>query len=533
MPAAAAAAAPAHQLLIEHIATASIQPSPSNPRKTFKGIEELAEDLRQRGILQPLRVRPKGQGYELVFGERRWRAAKLAKLEAVPAIVEPLGDQEALELMLVELAQTENVHPVEEAEAYRELHEKHKLSIEEIAAKVGKSKATVYARMKLCSLPEAARKAALAGELPASHALLIARIPDAKLQAAATKEILTGGRDKEALSYREAVDLVQRDYMLRLDEAPFDRADATLVAAAGACTVCPKRTGNQKELFADVKSADVCTDPKCYQGKVEALWQIKKKEAEKAGQKVIEGKAADKLFYANGSMTYGAELQPLDGEVWVGDRQKKIAQLVGKDVKPVLARDPTGAIRELVPKSVVEKATREASPKAARPERSGPSPEVEMRRKLELRRRVVALAMGKIIAAVKGKSPAKLWRHVLEDVLEGGGYHDAAESAAKRRGLEVKRGASGTVDYEAALAKAAEKYDDSQVVGLVFELLCSSNATGGSWSSTYGASFLRATKFAGVDLKKLEAVAKEAAKAKAAPKAKSEKAAAPKAKKAS
>lgn len=355
------AAAAKSVLTITMVHVDDIRPSPSNPRKTFKAIDELAENIKTHGIKVPLRLRPapdKEAGasfYELVFGERRWRAAKKAGLKEVPAILEEMTDAAALELMLIELAQTSDVHPVEEAEAYRELHEKHHLSVEEIAAKVGKSKRVVYERMQLCRLAEAVKKAALEGRLPASHAVLIARIPDKKLQAEALKQMT---ENDEVMSYRDAADLVHRKFMLQLGSAPFDTADEKLLPLAGSCAKCPKRTGNQRELFSDVKSPDVCTDTVCFEKKVAAAAEVKLKVVEEKGREVLRGEKASKLFDEdyNGDkvLAHNSGFVPLEsGTRYIDGRgYVDVAAAVKKDPKikiVAVAHPETGKIIEVVP----------------------------------------------------------------------------------------------------------------------------------------------------------------------------------------
>lgn len=360
------------ELKVEMLATGQIRPSPFNPRKNFKDVAELAANFRATGgIKVPLRVRPvegdkTQRGYELVFGERRWRAAQVAELAEVPVIVEAMTDAQALELMLVELAQTSGVHPVEEAVAYKQLHEGTKesagLSVEEIAAKVGKSESHVRGRIKLVDLAEPVRKAALAGDLPATHALLIARVP-AKLQVEAMKAIL-GEEEEGPLTYRDAVALVHRKFMLALAGAPFDTADAELVKAAGSCTKCPKRTGNQVELFADVKSPDTCTDTTCFGSKVAAAAEGKLKAEETKGHEVLRGNKALSIFREdyNGNRVLGHDsgfvpLQP--GSQYVPDRGYiDVAAAVKKDpkIKVVSVAHPdTGKLMELVPAKALPK----------------------------------------------------------------------------------------------------------------------------------------------------------------------------------
>ncbi len=146
---------------VQLIELARIDDSPSNPRKTFRDLQEPADDIRRRGVLQPVLVRPAGERYELVFGTRRVRAARLAGVGAIPATVRSMTDAEVLEPHLIEHAQRADIHPLEEADGSRALHEPHGLAIEAIAARTGKSTAHLYARLTLCALGPAGRTAVL------------------------------------------------------------------------------------------------------------------------------------------------------------------------------------------------------------------------------------------------------------------------------------------------------------------------------------------------------------------------------------
>jgi ParB family chromosome partitioning protein len=154
---------------VEMLPLALVRESPSNPRKTFTGIDELAEDVKLRGILQPVLVRAAGsKEYELVFGARRFRAAKAAGMEAIPAFVRALTDEETLEIQLVENSKRADIHPLEEADGYHLLHEKYGHSVDEIAAKVGKSAAPCTSASSAAEAVPAGREAFLAGKLSAS-----------------------------------------------------------------------------------------------------------------------------------------------------------------------------------------------------------------------------------------------------------------------------------------------------------------------------------------------------------------------------
>lgn len=334
--------------------------SKSNPRKSFDkaALAELAESIKRHDVLQPILVRPNGgEKFEVVAGERRFRAAKDAGLTDIPATVRTLTDAEVLEIQVVENLQRADLHELEEAEGYEQLlkcahADGKKYSVEEIAAKVGKSRSYVFARLKLTALCPEARKAFYAGELDASRALLIARIGHHDTQRQALKAIVEGRyKGDEPMSYREAHQHILQNYMLALREAPFDTKDEKLLPKAGACGPCPKRTGNQADLFGDVKSADVCTDPKCFDDKRQAHYLVAARALEAKGNKVITGEAAKKAFpHWDSGSNYSREqlsggYQRLDDTSYASGRSRKVADLLGAEYKPILVQHPgTGQI---------------------------------------------------------------------------------------------------------------------------------------------------------------------------------------------
>src|SRR5687768_11752058 len=131
----------------QYVPVAQLHPSPTNPRKTFADLDDMAASVKQHGVLEPLRARPVPNGaepsFEIVFGERRWRAAGMAGLETLPVVVKEMTDLEVLDAQIQENLQRADLHPLEEAESYRRLREVHGFGIDELAAKVGKSKAYV------------------------------------------------------------------------------------------------------------------------------------------------------------------------------------------------------------------------------------------------------------------------------------------------------------------------------------------------------------------------------------------------------
>lgn len=149
-----------------------IEPNRSQPRKNFddETISALADSIKQHGILQPLLVRPYGNGYQIVAGERRWRAARMLGMSEVPVQIKELSDSEAMQIALIENLQRENLNPIEEAQGYYELTESFGMTQDEIAKTVGRSRSAVANAMRLLSLPEEIRQMLEDGELSVGHA---------------------------------------------------------------------------------------------------------------------------------------------------------------------------------------------------------------------------------------------------------------------------------------------------------------------------------------------------------------------------
>jgi ParB family chromosome partitioning protein len=170
---------------VQKLFVSQIQANPDQPRKQFDqtALEELAASIKQYGVLQPIIVSPKGTGYEIIAGERRWRASKLAGRETVPAIVREKAELEKLEIALIENVQRVDLSPLEQAVSIEYLHEQFNLSYQEIAAKLGKAIPTVNNIVRLLGLPEAARDALQAGRISEGHARAILSLkgqPDAQ-----------------------------------------------------------------------------------------------------------------------------------------------------------------------------------------------------------------------------------------------------------------------------------------------------------------------------------------------------------------
>ena len=185
----------------------SIVPGSMQPRTHFDeaSLESLAESIRSHGVVQPLLVRRRGEGYELIAGERRWRAAKLAGLSRVPVIVKEVPDDQLLEIALIENIQRENLNAIEEAQAYKKLIETVGLTQEALASRVGRDRSYITNYLRLLRLPDDLQQLVIDGRLSTGHARTILALTHADLQRRVARQILDGG-----LSVRATEQLVQK-----------------------------------------------------------------------------------------------------------------------------------------------------------------------------------------------------------------------------------------------------------------------------------------------------------------------------------
>ena len=195
------------QRQIIEISIDDIEPNPHQPRAEFdpKAVSELAQSIREKGIIQPISVRRFGSGYQLIAGERRFRAARRAELTVVPAIVMDVGtDQEMMELSLIENIQRENLNPIEEAKAYRMLIDECFLTQEDVAEHVGKDRSTIANTLRLLALAPEVLDALQAGQISAGHARTLLGLDNADHQIALCQQIIA-----QALSVRRTEALVK------------------------------------------------------------------------------------------------------------------------------------------------------------------------------------------------------------------------------------------------------------------------------------------------------------------------------------
>jgi ParB family chromosome partitioning protein len=199
--------APDNRERVQRIALDKIRPSALQPRKQFSedSLRELADSIREQGIVQPLIVRARGDIFELIAGERRWRAAQLLNLPEVPVITREADDRAVLELALIENLQRENLNAIEEAHGFAQLAEQFQLTQEEIALKVGKSRAAVANSLRLIKLPAAVQNYVREERISVGHAKVILGLADEKNQKLAAERVI-----KEGLNVRQTEGLIAK-----------------------------------------------------------------------------------------------------------------------------------------------------------------------------------------------------------------------------------------------------------------------------------------------------------------------------------
>lgn len=362
------------------LALDALAPSRTNrPVVENEALLEMAATIKLYGVLQPILARKlpaerlqdtfedaatRHATHEIIAGERRWRAARIAGLRNIPVLIVDADAPHALVMQLVENLHRDDLTPLDEAMGILRLIEEHNYTREQAAEAIRKSRTHVFEALRLPGLCPDALLALRQGTLKRSVALLVAQRPTPALQQEFTRKVLTGGPDNGPLSYRAALDLARRSYMTDLAQAPFALDDAALLAKAGACTQCPKRTGAAPELW-DKQGTDVCTDTACFADKKEAHYARITLQAKERGRKVITGAEARELMPTEGANPTGYILldKPRKGDT------EPLRKLLGEEVpegKVVLIESPSGAMVEAVPTRAAG-AVLEARGKAAKP----------------------------------------------------------------------------------------------------------------------------------------------------------------------
>lgn len=503
--------ASAQPLPVRLIPIDEIDTSPLN--RSARNIDELVASVREHGIQQPIKVRPKGTRFEIVYGERRYRAAKDVGLKELPATMEVLTDEEAHELRIVENACRQDPHPLEEAEAYEALlamkdgRGRPVHTADTLAKLVGRSAQYVYARLKLTALVPSMREAFWKGELTATTAFLVARAVPATLQNEALNAMREDFADLEDGKPFPADDLayfLEQRYLTRLDRAPFCVDDAKLVPDAGACAKCAKRSGNQPRLFADDTAADTCTDVVCFRKKIAAHHEQLAAEVRGKGGTVLTEQQSNTVYQGSRQLPWNSKYVDLDAPCFEDPERRTWRKLLG-DVcpTPTLATDAAGTPHALIGKAEAVTALAAAGVEFARPRGEGsaadqgdpeenedaenvgaartPADPAAARAAAELRRATIANLLSAIVAAAEAR-PAEdaTFASLVFDAMIHGGYHDAVADAVKRRGLARDKG----VTPEAALTEHATALSGAGLRALVLELAIGRGAYF-AWASKY------------------------------------------------
>jgi len=452
------------------VPVAALIESPRNPRKRFdeSSLNELAASFKAQGVLAPLLVRELDESnYEVIAGARRLRAAKLAELESAPVRVVKLSDAEALEAQCVENLQREDIHPLEEALGFKSLLELGEpYNIAHTAARAGKSEAYIYGRLRLADLIPSVAEAFLKDKITIGHALLIAKLPAAQQQeafAAAFRSMWTSeGNTQVLIPVKELAAWIESNILLQLASVPFDKQDEGLVPAAGSCINCPKRTGFNKLLFADVRK-DSCTDPQCFRAKVDAHIA---KTMEKTPELVQISSAW--------STREGA---PLGRNRYV-ELQVKKAKANGNLAKQSPFQKPCEKMADAI---VMDGGNRGqvvkvcADPNCRVHHGDRPSPQqlqrdrVQERKRIEkekiaitARHRILAAILERVSVPLKKADLLTIAQHVLASVP-----YNRLPLLAKRHKLEIEKSSASPADF---FAKHVSRYDESDLSRMLLEI---------------------------------------------------------------
>ena len=327
--------------------TALIVKSLTN-RKHFDpdALQALSDNIKARGIDQPIIVRalpgsrladtfdaPPGQAkpaYEIVSGERRYRAAVMAGLVQVPVIMRVYTDLEAIEAQLVENIQRESLSEIDEAEGFEVWLQQPGITIDVVADKISKSRRYVFSRLQLLRLQPETKHALRTNQIDVSRALLLAPVHDPKLQIKALDYAATVPAGGTQPSVRDLAVWLRQNVMLDLARAPFQITAANLVPLAGSCKTCPKRTGADPDMFSHVDGADICTDPPCYNGKAAEHIANLEHQAKRQGLRLVHGAEAKAACYPNSSTLNGySPLSQVRNDVASGAQGQRLGSLLG------------------------------------------------------------------------------------------------------------------------------------------------------------------------------------------------------------
>jgi ParB family chromosome partitioning protein len=461
----------------------SLIESKTNPRRFFEdsALKELAASISSQGVLSPLLVRPLTErSFEIVAGARRYRAAQLAEAETVPVRIVNLTDAESLEAQLIENLQRRDVHPLEEAQGFRALLnlDEPKYSIEQIIAKTGKSATYCSQRIKLTELTAAVTEAFAKDEIGVGHALLLAKLQPAEQEQALSacfREDWNGGQGKAKrilLPVRHLHQWIEQNILLILKDAPFSKTDPTVNPAAGACVDCPKHTGGNALLFADI-AEDACTDPACYQSKLDGF---------------VTQTIAAKPKLVQISSAYGPA-SATDGSSAALPRNRYI-EIKPQDPNAKKQRDwpeyqtcksmTEAIVTEGTEKGEVRKICADPECPVHRPKKQRPAPEehinaerIKAEQLKQRREEAIANAVGlRVLSAIVDAVPVRLTRRdlvfiverLLNQLLENPNQARRIEFLARRRGIKKAQPSDSIGKLMGAYVRKAEEGELGQLL---------------------------------------------------------------------
>ncbi len=327
-----------------------LQTSPTNPRRRISDerLETLAGSINTQGILEPLIVRKNGAKFEIVCGERRYRAASIAKFADLPCLVRELSDEQVLDIQIHENLHREDVHPMDEAYGYKVLKDKLNCDAKELALRVGRSEGYILNRLKLNFLIKEAQKDVDDEHLPLSYALEIAKYTP-EIQKYIYSEVYrkTGkyqGNDYvlvpikgETIQWKSFIEWINTNIHRLLSKAPFDTKATNLREDGLACIKCPERSGAVASLFepVQIRKKDACLDPACYVKKAKRHVEVRKLAiAETAKIDPSEVPSVRSFSYSNGKDYLGSESATVIGAERGGSKKSCKNVVAGIDIEP-------------------------------------------------------------------------------------------------------------------------------------------------------------------------------------------------------
>lgn len=466
-----------------------------NPRRSVskEGIQELAESIRQFGVLSPVLVYKDSESgtYVVIAGHRRVQASKLAELP-VPVIVLKGDSQNRAELSLVENIQREDLSPIDEAEAMKSISKSRRLDARGLAEIFGKSTGYVYRRLRLLELSDKARSFLKDGEISISVAVIILRLSDGQSRDRALTEILqrSSGHDP-----KEASEIVQR-FMTTLSKAPWDLTDPKLVVKAGACSNCPKRSSAQILLFDTKDKTDRCLNAKCFQLKTRTWEKLEIQTLEKAGAKIVSSiKGMSKNW--NGELQLQGSKTVLLSDICDLDRNsRKWGEVLGK-IKPellIVIQPKWGGTYKAIARKDAAAILKKKGIKPSSIARQGRT-ETEKKNMEDAKAWEIAIAKGigiltdRIRRGTKAFSDKKALTIFCELAVQMVG-HEGLKRLAESRGLEPSKNSWGGKDWEPTVRKHLTSISGKHRAASAIELLLGDPRVNG-WNSETQAANLK------------------------------------------